>query len=357
MLKYISIKYKIVQPVLALVIVAVCMACSKKAIEKCDDANGLYLHASYPIGTAVDINALNNIIPYKAIAIKQFNSITPENIFKASFLHPQKDVFHWADADKLAVFCGDHSKRLHGHTLIWHQQLPQWILDFDGDREAWDMLMKHHIETIVAHFRGKVKAWDVVNEAFNEDGTLRNSIWRQKIGDMYIAKAFKYAHEADPDALLFYNDYNLESNPEKRRAVFDQMNSLRRSGINVDGIGLQMHIDIDKPELSDIADAMKQVADQDYKLHISEMDVSVNPRNRDISGKLDDLLNEQAAILSAVVQNYNNIPAKFQYGITFWGISDENSWIRSYYGRIDYPLLYDDNYSPKPAYCKLLETL
>lgn len=216
--------------------------------------------------------------------------------------------------------------------------------------------MKLHIQTIVEHFKNKVTAWDVVNEAFNEDGTLRNSIWKQKIGIGYIEKAFLFANEANPNALLFYNDYNLESNPIKRNSVLSLLKNLRNRGVKVDGIGVQMHVSTYYPEPTQIAIAFQEIITDKFKIHVSELDISVNPLGKNIIPS-ESLFNEQANLLGSIVFNYNQIPKQYQYGITFWGISDKNSWIRSFYNREDYPLLYDDNYMPKPCYYKIYKVL
>jgi endo-1,4-beta-xylanase len=330
--------------------------CQKEEIYICNDSVGIYTLSSYPIGTAINVNELETDQQYKFIALKQFNSITPENIFKAEYLHPEQLIFNWDVADSLTSFCENNNKRLHGHTLIWHQQLPQWILDYQGSRSDWELLMKVHIQTIILHFKNKVKAWDVVNEAFNEDGTLRNSIWKQKIGEGYIEKAFLFAREADPNVLLFYNDYNLESNEIKRNSVLSLLNNLRNRGLKIDGIGIQMHISTYYPEATQISKAFQEIAGGNYKVHVSELDISVNPLGKNIVPS-ETLFNEQANLLGSIVLNYNQIPKQYQYGITFWGISDKNSWIRNFYNRQDYPLLYDDNYIPKPCYCKLRKIL
>ncbi len=162
--------------------------------------------------------------------------------------------------------------------------------------------------------------------------------------------------EVDNNVLLFYNDYNLESNTAKRNAVIQLLNNLRLKGVKVNGIGLQMHINTTNPELTQIAIAIKQVVDNQYQLHIAELDISVNPLAKDIVFT-PDLARRQAALLAGIIQQYNQIDKAYQYGITFWGISDRYSWIRSYYNRIDFPLLYDDNYLPKPAYCAIKSQL
>ncbi|MBL7836503.1 MAG: endo-1,4-beta-xylanase, partial [Bacteroidetes bacterium] len=186
-------------------------SCKSDVNTSCNDGEGLYIKARYPIGAAINFDALVSDLRYLNIAANQFNSVSPENILKAENIHPEENRFNWTQVDSLISFCERYNKRFYGHTLIWHNQLPQWILDFKGNTMQWEHLMKTHIQTIISHYKDKVIAWEVVNEAFNEDGTLRNSIWFENIGPSYIEKAFKYAKEANPNALLFYNDYNLES--------------------------------------------------------------------------------------------------------------------------------------------------
>lgn len=334
------------------------LSCKKKGSNSsgCNLDVPLYTYFNYPIGVAIEPLELNSNPDYRLIAKEQYNSITPENIFKPSYLHPEKSVFYWSEADSLVSFCKGNNKRLHGHTLIWHEQLPDWIKTFDGNEQQWNELFKEHIQTIVTHFKDKVVAWDVVNEAFNEDGTLRNTIWLQKVGPSYIEKAFIYAAESDSNALLFYNDFNLEFNPTKLNAVISYFNALRNRGAKVDGIGVQMHISIQYPEVSQIATALKKTVSSNYKVHLSELDISVNPTGKGVDLNSDVFI-RQANLLKSIVKLYNELPKEYQYGITFWGVSDANSWIRNFYNRIDYPLLFDENYLPKPAYCYLKQGL
>lgn len=327
-----------------------CIGCKKSTYDYCSDETSLYKIAKYPIGYAIDYSTLISDGNYEKIAIQQFNSVTAENTFKAENLAPYLGVYDFREADSIVAFAKRNNQRVHGHTLIWHQQIPNWIKEFNGTSNDWELLYKTYIQTVVLHFKDKVAAWDVVNEAFNEDGTLRSSIWKEKLGNTYIEKAFKYVQEVDNNVLLFYNDYNLESNSTKRNAVIQLLNNLKLKGIKVNGIGMQMHVSIVSPEMSQIATAIKQVTDNHYQLHLSELDVSVNPNSNDIL-LTNNLANKQASLLAGVVQLYNQIETKYQYGITFWGITDRYSWIRSYYNRIDFPLLYDDNYLPKPTYC------
>ena len=335
-----------------LLILAYLVGCKKDEFPACDDATALYAYASFPIGTAIDVTALDQVTAYRDLAIQQFNSVTPENCFKAAYLHPDPLIYNWSQADSLVQFSMAYNKRIHGHTLVWHQQLPKWMQTFEGDQQAWDRMLKDHIQTIVRHFKGKVQAWDVVNEAFDEDGSLKDNFWYQKMGASYIEKSFQYAQDVDSNALLFYNDYNLESNPRKLDAVLEYLNKLRSKGLKINGIGLQMHLSLNDAQPEAMNEAFQLVSKNGYSVHLSELDISVNPEGSNTAPSAD-LLQEQATLLGRIVFYYRQLPQKQQYGITFWGICDTYSWIRSYYNRMDYPLLYDDNYQPKPAYCAL----
>ena len=308
-------------------------------------------------GNVVDLNRMGANLDYARIVNTQFNSVTAENIMKPAFLHPSENLFHWTEADQLADYCASHSKRLHGHTLIWHQQLPPWMLNFRGDQTAWENMMREHIFQIVNHFKGKVSSWDVVNEAFNDDGTLRNSIWKKNLGSSYLEKAFQYAHEADPAAKLFYNDYSLVINPVKRKAVLSFLNSLKAKGVPIDGIGLQMHLFNGFPENVEISNAIDEVWKNDYLVHISELDISINPFSQALDKAPQEELVRQAEKYLYIFKTYDRIPASYYFGITIWGVGDRDSWIRYFYNRADFPLLFDDNYQPKRAYCKLIADL
>ena len=336
-----------------LILLAVGLAsCRKAPLVSCDAAQALFAAYPFPVGVAINPSELSPGSDYQRLATQHFNSVTPENIFKPSYLHPGAGQYDWTAADQLAAFCQAHHQRLHGHTLIWHQQLPGWMASFAGSPADWEALFRDHIQTICRHFRGQVSSWDVVNEAFAADGTLRSTIWSQHLGGSYLEKAFRYAHDADPDALLFYNDYDLESNPVKRRAVLAWLHTMRLRGVPVQGLGLQMHISIVSPENTQLAEALRDAQQTGLKLHLSEIDVAINPLGQAIA-PTPELLQRQANKLGFLVRTYRELPRAQQFGITFWGLSDGNTWQRSYYHRDDYPLLFDDNYQPKPAFCLL----
>lgn len=341
-----------------LVVCILCISCSKNNDDNdvsisCTDEVGLYTITDFPIGVAVKESEIRFNNQYASIVENQFNSLTSENEFKPESIHPSQNFYYWDEIDYLLNYAEATNKRVHGHTLIWHNQLPQWILDYQGNSTDWELVMKNHIQTVMQHCQGKVASWDVVNEAFNEDGTLRNSIWKQKIGNDYIKKAFQFASEADPNALLFYNDYNLESNPTKRNSVIAYFNNLRAENCKVDGIGIQMHISILYPGINNIKSTMQQVSSNNYKVHLSELDISINPFGTQID-PTNLLLNQQAELLLSIVKEYENLPEENKFGITFWGVNDANSWIRSFFNRMDYPLLFNDTYDTKPCYCLLI---
>jgi len=331
-------------------------SCTDLTNNVCDDFGSLYRKADFPVGVAINFSEFMSNPICQSKALQQFNRFTPENELKMESVHPFYNTFYFEAMDSLVHLSNINQKAIHGHTLIWHEQLPDWIITFNGSSQEWEILFKSHIQTIVKRYKGKIKSWDVVNEAFNEDGSLRQTIWLKHLGYGYIERAFAYAFEADPNALLFYNDYNLESNPNKRKAVINYFNNLKEEGTKVDGIGMQMHVSIDFPEMTQISEAFQDIEQTELLLHVSELDVTVNSNNQ-LQTLNSEILLKQAKKYSEIVALYNQLNTKNKFGITIWGMSDKDSWIISRYNRKDYPLLYDSAYSPKPAYCKFLETL
>jgi len=315
----------------------------------CDQAQ-LFQKANFQVGVAVNMEKLFKNEKYRSIINSQFNSITAEKIMKPSLIHPQKDVFDFSETDKLIEYCKNSNKRLHGHTLVWHREVPEWMEHFKGNRTEWDQLLKEHIQTIINHCKGYIKSWDVINEAFNDDGSLRETIWLKNIGETYIEKCFNYAREADPNALLFYNDYNLESKSQKLDAVLKFLQNLRSKGVKIDGIGMQMHISISFPYINDINQAAMKVEEKGYLVHYSEVTISLA-----MSDKLfvthKQLLKFQKTRMKEVVLGYMQLKNEDRFGITIWGVSDGDTW------RKDKPLLFDSEYKIKPAYCGFLEAL
>lgn len=314
----------------------------------------LYKVMPFPMGAALNVNLLRNNTKYNAVATKEYNSVTAENVMKFAGLHPGQNTYNWTDADYLVDFAISNGKRVHGHTLIWHNSQPVWVTNFVGDSLAWENLMKTHIQTVMTHFKGKVSSWDVINEAFDDNGVLRTSIWRQKLGPDYMARCFKYAYEADPSALLFYNDYGQENNVAKRNAINAMLTSFKNRGIPIHGIGLQFHISYTQSDANMTAVINSAIA-TGLKVHISELDVKVNTGKSQTFVFTPALAEQQAAKYKSVIKIYNTIPQNQQFGVTIWNIGDGDSWIPNFQGAPDFPLPFDLNFKRKPAYKGIID--
>lgn len=309
---------------------------------------------SYPLGASMNPRLLVNNSEYLKIAQEEFTSVTAENHMKMILIHPEENRFEFTLGDAIVQFAQGNKQRIHGHTLVWHNQVPKWMQAFTGDAKAWEDMLKNHIQTVVKHYKGQVAGWDVVNESFLDDGSLRPTIWSKNIPD-YIAKSFQWAHEADPEALLFYNDYGQDGNPKKMQAILDMVRELQARHIPIHGLGLQMHINI-LAKNEDIRQVIEQSTATGLAIHFSELDVAVNPKN-DSTFVYDDAAKAaQLEKLQLVFQAYRAIPKNQQYGITFWNVGDRDSWLRGYFKRPkEYPLLFDDDYNRKTIYTSLLK--
>lgn len=312
---------------------------------------------NFPIGAAVDMDRLNGST-YNNVVTREFSSVTAESSMKFGAVHPSKDVFNFKKADAIVAFAKKNNMRVHGHTLIWPKDslAPAWLLSFKGDSTAWDNLLKTHIQTVVKHFKGQVASWDVVNEAYADNGTLKDNIWLRNIGPDYISKAFLYAHQADPNALLFLNDYGQEFGGKKMTAILNLVANLRKCNIRIDGLGFQMHTVV-RLDIKGLKTNVDRTVAAGLLVHFSELDVSVRYQKPE-NFKLDDALaTSQAAKYKEIVKVYLSIPRALQFGITTWGVSDADSFMNSNVVNKDhdYPLLFDKNYSAKPAYKSFIE--
>jgi endo-1,4-beta-xylanase len=311
---------------------------------------------AYRLGASVNPRLLTENEAYRNIASNEFTSLTAENHMKMMLVHPAADRFDFTRGDEIVAFATATGKRIHGHTLVWHNQVPQWMKDFQGDQKAWEALLKNHIQTVVKHYKGKVSGWDVVNESFLDDGSLRPSLWADHIPD-YIAKSFQWAHEADPTAVLFYNDYGQDGKPKKMQAILSLVADLKQRKLPIHGLGLQMHINIDSKR-EEISQVIDQSAKTGLAIHFSELDIAVNPKNNPDFNYDDKAAQAQNELFAYVFTSFRSIPVKQQYGITVWNISDKDSWLRGYFKRPkEYPLLFDENYAKKPAYSELINSL
>lgn len=286
---------------------------------------------------------------------KEFNSLTSEYEMKMNVMYPSEGSYDFSAADAIVGFAQENDMFVHGHALIWHNATPSWVENFSGTDAEFEAMVEDYITTTLARYKGKVRSWDVVNEAL-EDGSghpLRNSVFKQKMGDDYIKKCFQFARNADPDVLLFYNDYNMASSSTKREAMFDLVDSL---GDLIDGVGGQMHISYNGPSASQIQSLADGVVARGLKLHFAELDIRANPNN-DLTSLTSERAAEQRAKYKEVVAIYNSIPLDNKFALTVWGVRDNESWLLDFWGNPDWPLLFDDSYNKKEAYYGYLEGL
>lgn len=321
----------------------------------------------FPIGVAVSPQALRTADT--VLIIQQFNSITPENSMKVGPIHPKEFFYNWKDADAIVAFAQRHHMRVRGHNLCWHEQNPDWwFKDSVGNLVTKEVLLKRlkdHITTVVSRYKGKIYAWDVVNEAIDDDKTkfLRNSLWYKICGDEFIIKAFEYAHEADPKAILFYNDYNTER-PEKMERVYKLLKQLVDAKVPINAVGLQAHWSLFEPTEIDLKTTIEKFASLGLKVQITELDMSVYPWEKNKRAKRideDDRYSpireqQQAAQYKKVFEVFRSQKKNIS-GITFWNITDKHTWLDQYpvIGRKNYPLLFDINSQPKKAYWEVVK--
>ena len=308
-----------------------------------------------------------------ALTVAQFDSITPENDLKWERIHPKLQEYDFAPADRYVEFGEKNHMFIVGHCLVWHSQTPRWVFQDDKGqpvtREVLLGRLHDHIATVVGRYRGRVNGWDVVNEALEEDGTMRRSPWQRIIGDDFVAKAFEYAHEADPKAELYYNDYSIE-NEAKRKGGVELIRKLLAQGITVTAVGMQGHYHMDWPTLEQLDATIAAFSALGVKVAITELDVDVLPEVRaghsaDISAKAEAGANSNpyvaglpAAQQQALADRYAAMFRVFlKYRdtvtrVTFWGLTDRTSWLNNFpaFGRTNYPLLFDRAGKPKPAF-------
>lgn len=306
-----------------------------------------------------------------------FNSIVAENCMKSMHLQPTEGVFFFDEADQFIQFGEENHMHIVGHTLIWHSQAPDWFFsDEKGDdvtREVLIERMRNYIHTVVGRYKGRVDGWDVVNEAILDDGSWRNTKFREIVGDDYIKLAFQFAREADPDAELYYNDYAM-SQEGKRNRVVEMVKKLQEDGVRIDGIGMQGHMGMDYPDIGEFEKSIETFAALGVKVMITEMDITLLPfpagetaevsLNAGYQEKMNPYANglpeEVEAAFNKRYTDFFRLFLKHRDKIsrvTLWGLTDRDSWRNDWpiTGRTDYPLLFDRNYQPKPVVQQLID--
>jgi endo-1,4-beta-xylanase len=310
----------------------------------------------FPIGVAVTPGLLRDPAA-QALILQHFNSLTPENAMKMGPIHPEENRYNWGDADAIVNFAQQHGLKVRGHNLCWHQQTPAWMFrDKDGNLVTKEVLLerlKQHIYAVVGRYKGKIYAWDVVNEAVADenDRVYRNSTWYQICGDDFILKAFQYAHEADPNAILFYNEYGTE-NPKKRDRVYQLLKKLTDAGAPINAIGLQAHWSLTDPANTQITDAIRMYTSLGIKIQITELDMTVYSNNeKQTTPYTPELEQKQTERYSQLFKLFRD-NKQYITGVTFWNLSDRSTWLDNFpvRGRKNYPLLFDQQLKPKKAY-------
>ncbi|WP_435132320.1 endo-1,4-beta-xylanase [Formosa sp. A9] len=307
-----------------------------------------------------------------AIISNDFNSITAENIMKSMFVHPEKSVYNFNQTDKFLAFGEKYNMFIHGHTLVWHSQLWPWIAEIQDSTQMANTL-EDHIKTIVSRYKGRIDSWDVVNEALNEDGTLRESVFLEVMGASYLPLSFKWAAVADPNTDLYYNDYNM-TNPDKRNGAIKLIKNIQNQGVKIDGVGMQGHWHLDTPSIEEIEASIVAYSELGIKVAITELDINLLPRPENLQGaevnqefEESEAMNPYPDKLPDAIQNklaerYKSIFELFLKHrdkisrVTFWGVEDGQSWLNDWPidGRTNYPLLFDRNLKPKKAYDSIL---
>lgn len=325
------------------------------------------------VGAALNRHQVNETDPMATACIaRQFNTLTPENDMKAALIHPEWGRYNFTEADKIIAFGERHQLQINAHTLIWHSQLPAFVMHMH-DKDSLQRFFKDHISVIASRYDGKVYSWDVVNEALNEDGTMRKSLFQRTLGDDYVVQAFQLAGQAAPHTKLYYNDYNIER-PEKRAGAVALIRKIQAAGVRIDGVGIQGHWHLGRVPLKDIEESILAYAALGIDVMFTELDISVLPDPKGVEGAdvnqqkgYNNALNPYAGSLPDSVQqqlasDYENLFRLFlrykdKIGrVTFWGVNDGDSWLNNWPvpGRTNYPLLFDRQFNPKMAFNKVI---
>ncbi len=335
---------------IALLFAASTVAVNAQSLGELSAARGIRF------GAAVNPSHLDDP-DYARTLSRQFNQVEPENAMKFGPVQPGTDTFNFAPADRLVSFADEHHMAVRGHTMVWHRQNPAWVLA-EKDPAKLAAILHHHISSVIGHFAGQVYAWDVVNEAFVDDGSLRPTIWSNSpgiglAGTAYIEQAFRWAHEADPKALLFYNDYDAEGINAKSDAIYRLAKDLKAKGVPIGGIGLQMHLTLHPPSMESMEANIARLTGLGLQVQITEFDVRV-PVDADGHASPADLAAE-ARIYGDVVSLCLKYP--LCTAIQVWGITDKYSWIPQEFHHLGAALPFDAAYQPKPAYTAIEQAL
>jgi len=355
---------------MAIVILTSIQTMAQKTLAKATKGKFLF-------GVAVNMQQVNGVNPVETELItKEFSAIVGENCMKPQPIHPKEDQYKWDDADKLVAFGEKNKLAVTGHCLLWHSQIGRWMfVDADGKDVSPEVLkerMRQHISTVVGHYKGRVRGWDVVNEAFEDNGSYRNSKFYQILGKDFIKYAFQYAHEADPNAELYYNDYNVE-NPTKCDAIVEMVKELKAAGCRIDAVGSQAHMHMKTPTLEATETSFKKLKDAGVHILITEWDISIlpspyeganisanfkyskemDPYREGVPDSIQQKWNKRVLDLFGLFLKYNDVVDR----VTIWGLTDNTTWLNNFpvRGRKDYPMLFDRNNKRKPVVDEMIK--
>ncbi|MDX8035723.1 endo-1,4-beta-xylanase [Lentzea sp. BCCO 10_0856] len=295
------------------------------------------------VGSAVAAQPLSSEADYRSVLTREFDSVTPENEMKWAVVEPNRGQFNWSGADAIVNYARQNGKSVRGHTLVWHSQYPGWLNNL-GSGELRSVVQQH-INTEMGRYRGRIRAWDVVNEMFNEDGSRRQSIFQQRMGDSYVADAFRWARAADPSAKLYINDYNTEGINAKSNALYNLVRSLKQQGVPIDGVGIQTHLSTQYGFPTSLRQNIERLAALGVDIAITEADVRI-PLPAD-----SNKLNTQASYFRQIWDACHAVPRCVEF--TTWGFTDRHSWVPGTFPGEGAACLYDTNLRPKPAYTRL----
>jgi endo-1,4-beta-xylanase len=301
--------------------------------------------APFPVGCAVMSGQLADPA-FASLLARQVSQLTPEWELKMEYVLKDDGTFRFDAPDAIAAFARAHGMRLMGHTLVWYAQKPVAFARIDGQRRAFEGAYRNYVLAVAGRYRGIARGWDVVNEALDADGALRDCLWRSNLGEDYVRLAFEHAAEADPDAVLLLNDYDLESRPAKRAGFLRLAESLLKAGAPLKGLGTQSHMQAGL-EPGRFTAALRELASLGLPIHVSEIDISLGGG---LFPDRSERLTRQARLYGEAAEAFTALPARQRFGFTIWGLRDQDSWIRrNEHQTGDAPLLFDDAGQAKPA--------
>jgi endo-1,4-beta-xylanase len=302
------------------------------------------------IGGAVEPNDMAWEPDYNPLVAREFSIVTTENVLKFAQVRKTPNRYVFGPADVIVDFAQQNGLKVRGHTLVWHEEIPGWLKTGDYTKQEVSDILEQHIKTLVGRYKGRIQYWDVVNEAVDYDGSMRDTFWSQNLGPDYIDKAFEWAHEADPDAKLFYNDYGAEGLGTKSDAVYELVKGMVERGVPIDGVGFQGHFTLDNaPDPANVAANMQRLAGLGLEVQFTEFDVRLK------EPVTPDALDAQAGVYWSMMNVCAQNPACTAF-IT-WGVTDKFSWIPNFVKGYGAGLMFDENYDPKPAYWALRDAL